>query len=313
MYFSIVYNNDIVKQTSEMKGMLMATEKKFDIYQTVTDRIIEQLKQGYIPWQKPWGGIASGAFNRVSKKPYSFINQMLLQHDGEYATYKQWAKLGGKIKSGAESEIVVFWKIMPITETDKNGEEVTKKIPFLRYYRVFHISQVEGVEPLDASIAIEHEPIEIAEKVKNDYAEREGIEIREVAGDKAFYSVACDHIVMPLMEQFKDINEYYSTLFHECSHSTGAKHRLGRFNIDAKIAAFGSPEYSKEELVAEMSSAFLMNHCGIETDNTFNNSAAYIQSWIAALSNDKKMIVSASSRAEKAANYILYGKEGKAA
>ena len=287
------------------KNASKASEKKFDIYQTVTDRIIEQLKQGNIPWQKPWGGIASGAFNRVSKKPYSFINQMLLQHDGEYATYKQWAKLGGKIKSGAESEIVVFWKITPITETDKNGEEVTKKIPFLRYYRVFHISQIEGVEPLDASIAIEHEPIEVAEKIKNDYAEREGIEIREVAGDKAFYSVACDHIVLPLMEQFKDINEYYSTLFHEMTHSSGAKHRLGRFNVDAKIAAFGSPEYSVEELIAECGSAFLMNHCGIETDKTFNNSVSYIQGWIAALSDNKRMIVTAASRAEKACKFIL--------
>lgn len=288
----------------------MAT-KNFDIYQEVTDRIIEQLKEGNIPWNKPWTGLASGAFNRVSKKPYSLLNQMLLKHEGEYASYKQWQSLGGQVKKGEKSEIVVFWKIVQVEEENSKGETVKKSIPILKYYRVFHISQVDGVKPLEVGAGIEHEPIEVAENIKRGFMEREGIDIHEVAGDRAFYSVACDHIVMPLMEQFKDVNEYYSTLFHEASHATGSKNRLGRFDMDAKIAAFGSPEYSKEELVAELSSSFLMSHCGIETENTFRNSAAYIQGWLAALSNDKRMIVSAASRAEKAAKWVLYGKDMK--
>lgn len=288
----------------------MAT-KKFDIYQEVTDRIIEQLKEGEIPWNKPWTGIASGAFNRVSKKPYSLLNQMLLKHDGEYASYKQWQSLGGQVKKGEKSEIVVFWKIIQVEEENSKGETVKKSIPILKYYRVFHISQVDRVKPLEVGAGVEHEPIEVAENIKRGFMEREGIDIHEVAGDRAFYSVACDHIVMPLMEQFKDVAEYYSTLFHEASHATGSKHRLGRFDMDAKIAAFGSPEYSKEELVAELSSSFLMSHCGIETENTFRNSAAYIQGWLSALSNDKRMIVSAASRAEKAAKWVLYGKDMK--
>lgn len=280
-------------------------EKKFSIYQEVTNRIIEQLKQGEIPWNKPWTGISSGAYNRVSKKPYSLLNQMLLKHEGEYASYKQWANLGGQVRKGEKSEIVVFWKIVQIEEEDSKGEMKKKSIPILKYYRVFHVSQVDGVEPLDNHVAVEHEPIEVAEKVKRGYMDREGLDIRNVLSNQAFYSPMGDYINMPLMEQFMDVNEYYSTLFHECVHSSGHKDRLNRFGSDTKLAAFGSPDYSKEELVAELGSSFIMSHCGIETENTFRNSAAYIQGWLAALSNDSRLIVSAASRAEKAAKYIL--------
>lgn len=121
---------------------------KSNVYQMVTDRIIEELEKGLIPWNKPWTGVRSGAFNRISKKPYSLINQMLLKHNGEYATFKQWQDLGGHVRKGEKSEIVVFWKIYEKEEINDNGEKEIKKIPLLRYYNVFHISQVEGVEPL---------------------------------------------------------------------------------------------------------------------------------------------------------------------
>lgn len=276
---------------------------KFDVYQAVTDRIIAQLEQGEIPWHKPWTGIASGAFNRVSKKPYSLLNQMLLQHEGEYATFKQWSDLGGKIKKGEKSEIVVFWKILHVTE-EENGEEVKKSIPLLKYIRVFHISQVEGVEPL-AVKKVEHEPIAEAEKIKVDYMKREGINIYEVVTDRAYYSPVADYINVPCKEQYTDVMEFYSTLFHEMIHSSGHRDRLGRFGADAKLAAFGSEDYSKEELIAELGSGFLMSHVGIETNKTIKNSAAYIQSWLKALKNDKKLIVSAASKAEKATKFIL--------
>lgn len=280
-------------------------KEKFNIYQEVTNRIIEQLKEGTVPWNKPWTGIASGAYNRVSKKPYSLLNQMLLKHEGEYASYKQWQKLGGQVRKGEKSEIVVFWKIVQIEDENDSGEMKKKSIPILKYYRVFHISQVDGVEPLSAGAAIEHEPIEVAENIKIEYMKREGLSIRNVLSNSAFYSPMGDYINMPLMEQFTDINEYYSTLFHECVHSSGHRDRLNRFGNDTKLAAFGSPDYSKEELVAELGSSFIMSHCGIETENTFRNSAAYIQGWLAALANDNRLIVSAASRAEKAARYIL--------
>jgi antirestriction protein ArdC len=282
-----------------MNGM----SEKFNIYEEITNRIIEQLENGIIPWHRPWSGIASGAYNRISNKPYSLLNQMLLKHDGEYATYKQWSDIGGKIKKGEKSEIVVFWKILQVEEA-KDGNIEKKSIPLLKYINVFHVSQVDGVEPKTIK-AIEHKPIEEAEKIKNDYANRENIIIKELVTNDAFYSPVKDFIQVPCKEQYKDIMEFYSTLFHEMVHSTGHRDRLGRLDSSIKFASFGTEDYSKEELIAEIGSAFLMNHIGIETSKTFKNSAAYIQSWLRVLKDDNRFIVSASSKAEKAMKYIL--------
>jgi antirestriction protein ArdC len=232
------------------------------VYEMVTDRIIEQLEQGCIPWQRPWTGVQSDAYNIVSKRPYSLLNQMLLKHTGSYGTFKQWQELGGHIRKGEKSEIIVFWKIYPIEE---------------------------------------------AERIKEEYKTREHIEIREIVSNKAFYSPSGDYIQVPCKEQYTAIEEFYSTLFHEMVHSTGHKTRLDRLETGSN-AHFGSETYSKEELTAELGSASLLNMLGIETPKTFRNSSAYIQSWLQVLRNDCKFIVSASSKAEKAVNYIL-GKE----
>ena len=101
------------------------------VYEMVTERIISQLQNGIIPWEKPWTGIRSGAYNRISKKPYSLLNQMLLNHEGEYATFKQWTDIGGHVRKGAKSEIVVFWKIQPAEETLEDGTKEVKQIPLL--------------------------------------------------------------------------------------------------------------------------------------------------------------------------------------
>ena len=276
------------------------------VYEMVTDRIIEQLESGVIPWEKPWTGLRSGAFNRVSKKSYSLLNQMLLKHDGEYATFKQWSNLGGKIRKGEKSEIIVFWKVLPVEEVQEDGEKIIKQIPLLKYINVFHISQVDGVEPLPEEELHDIEPIEKAEKVLNDYWTRENITVEHVAGNKAYYSPSRDMICLPLFEQFTDANEYYSTAAHESVHSTMKESRCNRAEERKnKLVAFGSEEYSKEELVAEIGSASLMNIIGIETRKSFRNSAAYIQNWLSVLKNDVKFIVSASSKAEKAVDYIL--------
>lgn len=281
----------------------MATTKA-NVYEMVTERIIAELEKGVIPWEKPWTGVRSGAYNRISKKPYSIINQMILKHTGEYATFKQWTDLGGHIRKGEKSEMVVFWKIFEKEETNEDtGEKEVRKIPMLRYYNVFHISQVDGVEPLVIPFK-EVEPIEAADRIIAEYVERERIEFKEIASNEAFYSPSSDRVVVPMKEQYKHINEYYSTTFHELTHSTGHKSRLDRLESGAD-AAFGSETYSKEELVAEIGSASLMNLLGIETIKTFRNSAAYIQSWLKVLKSDNKFIVSASSKAEKAVNYII--------
>lgn len=277
-----------------------------NVYELVTNRIIEQLENNIVPLEKPWSGTIDGAFNRVSKKPYSILNQMLLKYDNEYASFKQWKDLGGHIRKGEKSEIVVFWKMYPIKEKQDDGTEIIKTIPLLKYINVFHISQVDGVEPLKQKVTHDIEPIDKAEKILNDYWNRENITIEHVKGDKAFYSPMFDKIQLPLFEQFKQSEEYYSTAFHESVHSTMKTSRCNRQeDRKGKVVSFGSEEYSKEELVAEVGSAQLMNMVGIETTKSFRNSTAYIQSWLKVLRNDNKFIVSASSKAEKAVNYIL--------
>lgn len=277
---------------------------KKSVYEMITERIIEQLENGVIPWQKPWSGTHSGAYNRISNRPYSLLNQLLLKHGGEYATFKQWSGLGGKIRKGEKSEIVTFWKIQQIEEINEDGEKTIKQLPLLRYYNVFHISQVDGVEPKEQLKISDLESIEEAENIKNEYMHREHLKIFETVTNKAFYTPTFDYIEVPCKEQYQNIEEFYSTLFHEMIHSTGHKNRLGRLETGAS-AHFGSKTYSKEELVAELGSAALVNMLGIETEKSFRNSGAYIQNWLQALKNDNKFIVSASSKAEKAVKYIL--------
>ena len=277
---------------------------KKSVYKIITERIIEQLENGVIPWQKPWSGTHSGAYNRISNKPYSLLNQMILKHDGEYATFKQWSDLGGKIRKGEKAEVVTFWKIQPIEEENEDGEKVIRQIPILKYFNVFHISQVDGVEPKEQLKISDLEPIEEAEKIKTEYMNREHLKIFEKVTNKAFYTPTFDYIEVPCKEQYQNIEEFYSTLFHEMIHSTGHKSRLNRSDMQG-IVRHGSEKYSKEELTAELGSATLINMLGIETEKSFRNSSAYIQNWLQALKNDNKFIVSASSKAEKAVKYIL--------
>ena len=271
-----------------------------DVYAEVTARIIEQLEQGVIPWRKPW--ITSGAaISHSTGKPYSLLNQILLTKPGEYVTFNQITADGGHVKKGAKSSMVVFWKWIETEDEDNPGE--TKKIPFLRYYTVFHIDQTEGIKPkYSKPLPNVAQPDEAAEAIVRDYLTRSGVRLIHDEGDRAFYRPSTDSITLPLLAQFKDAAEYYSTLFHEMTHSTGHHSRLDRLT---KVAAFGSEDYSKEELIAEIGAATLVNYAGLETSGTLTNSAAYIQSWLKAMQDDKRLIVSASGKAEKAVNLIL--------
>ena len=296
---------------------------KMNVYQMVTDRIVEELHKGIIPWHKPWTGVGvenGGAINYVSRKPYSLLNQMLLGRAGEYLTFKQIKDLKGSVKKGAKSQVVVFYTMLvkgtlkegtPVEESDNLDKYDVKRIPMLRYYRVFHIEDCEGIESKikkeDDKPVLTIQPIEAAEKVVKDYVARE--KSLKFYNDKpsasAYYSPSSDMVVVPMLTQYQKPEEYYSTTFHELTHSTGAKSRCDRSKDLSDFAAFGSEEYSREELVAEIGSAMLCKHVGIDTDKAFKNSVAYIQIWLKALNNDNKMIVWASSRAEKAAKYIL--------
>ena len=282
-----------------------------DIYAMVTDRIISQLEQGIIPWQKPWIGIGSNAMvSWATGKPYSVLNQILLGEPGEYITFKQCSQAGGKVKKGTKSRVIVFWKMLEKPVMDENGKPVigtdgqpkSQLIPFLEYYNVFHIKECEGIEPKrKVELPNVVRPVESAEQVIGNYVTRYNIGFNHEQGDRAFYRPSSDSVTLPMMEQFKSIAEYYSTAFHELTHSTGHFSRLNRL----EKAVFGSETYSKEELVAEIGAASLMNEMGFETEESFRNSVAYIQNWLKALRNDKKMVISAAGKAEKAAKMIL--------
>ena len=271
-----------------------------DLYQEITDRIMAQMEEGVIPWHKPW--ISGKAISRTTGKPYSLLNQMLLGRPGEYLTFKQCQDAGGKMKKGEKASIVVFWKWIE-TEDEETGEK--KEVPFLRYYNVFHIDQCEGItakHAAETTLPDGAEPIVAAQEIIHDYLDREGVKLSHHEGDRAFYRPGTDEIVLPIRKQFVSTAEYYGTAFHELTHSTGHEKRLNRLN---QAAFFGTEDYSKEELIAEIGAAALVNHCGIETSSSFRNSAAYLQNWLQVLRNDKRFIVSAAGKAEKAVQFIL--------
>lgn len=287
-----------------------------NVYEMVTNRIISKLQEGIIPWQKGWSGTIGGAYNYKTKRRYSLLNQLLLAHEDGYLTFKQVQEMGGKVNKGAKSEFVVFWKMLVKDDPERKDEDGKPKkvmIPMLRYYNVFWIGDTtierDDIQP------VEHDPIAEAEEVIAGYLGREtGLKFRnDSPSNEAFYAPLLDEVVVPMLSQFENAEEYYSTAFHELTHSTGAKHRLNRLVTTGAAAAFGGEDYSKEELVAELGAAMLVNHCGIETEKSFRNSAGYVQGWLKALNNDQRLIVSAASKAEKAVEYILTGKKGDAA
>ena len=249
-------------------------KEKVNVYQMVTDRVIEQLEKGIVPWQKPWSGAGladGGAINYVSRKPYSFLNQMLLGREGEYLTFKQIKDLKGNIKKGAKAGIVVFFTMTTQgkkKDVDEDGNEIITEVinmhsyPILKYYHVFHIDDCEGIESKIKEIEPDDtlKPIEKAENIINGYLSRE---------KKLRFEYRCNR-----------------------------KNEMG-------IAAFGSESYSKEELVAELGSAMICNAINIDSEKAFKNSVAYLQGWLSKLKNDNKMIIWAASKAEKAAKYIM--------
>lgn len=273
------------------------------VYDYVTERIIKQLEEGTIPWNKPWQG--GDPINYVSRKPYRGVNRFLLPKGGEYMTFNQAKKLGGKVKKG-KSNMIVFWKLVKYKSTKKavdvNEEEKDKNeksvmtYPILRYYNVWHIDDIEGIETKLEKI--ENDPIESAEEIVKAYDE---VKIVNERGN-AFYSPSKDFINVPDINKFPQVEEYYSTLFHEMIHSTGHKTRLNRFEPN-ESTIFGSKTYSKEELVAELGASMLCGVAGIE-DEIIDNSASYIDGWLKKLKNDNTLIISASSKAQKACDYI---------
>lgn len=280
----------------------------FSLYQIITNRIVELLEQGVIPWRKPWS-TAGPPVNAVSKHPYSGINLWLLlslnYESNLYLTFEQVRKLGGTVNRGEKGHLVTFWMLWDRGKKE-GGEASDDKIPFLRYYRVFNMDQCSGLPVSLQEVQQEKEvyPVAACEAVVQSMPNAPSIRFDKT---KPFYHPKLDYINMPPMKRFTGSEAYYSTLFHEMVHSTGHESRLGRKSL-MEMSEFGSETYSFEELVAELGSCYLCSHSGIG-QKELKNSAAYIQAWLAKLRSNYTYIVLASSQAQRAANYIL-GKEG---
>lgn len=285
--------------------MAYANIEKKDAYQIITDRIIEKLESGVIPWHKPWsGGVSGMPRNLVSGKGYQGINIILLGlqgYDSPYwLTFKQAQERGGHVRKGEHGSPCIFWKTYEKERETPEGEVEVDKRWVLRYYTVFNADQCEGIDAPKVEIKTypENERIEEAERIQIAMPNRPEVVFE---GSQPRYNVNEDKVTIPELYRFDKSEEFYSALFHELAHSTGHESRLNR---DPNPHAFGSQEYAQEELIAEITSTFLCGHCGIERE-TLDNSAAYIQGWLKALRNDKKMVVMAAAQAQRAANYIL--------
>lgn len=280
---------------------------------------MEALNAGVAPWRRPWVYVQP-ARSHATGRPYSILNQIMLGRRGEYCTFKQVQTAGGRIKKGAKAAGIVFWKIVGganktldnALEEDAQSEDGKKKkptrracvsFPILVRYNVFHLDDVEGVAPKYPDVLPNvAQPQEQAEKTWRAYVEREGITaVTNELSDEAYYSPTADLIEIPDARQFKSTEDYYATIFHELAHSTGHKSRLNR---ETNSNPF-SKEYAREELVAEIASAALCNLCGLETPETFENSAAYIKHWKEKITDDPVLIVVAAGRAQKAVDLIL--------
>lgn len=265
------------------------------VYQYVTDRIIAKLETGTIPWVKPWNDAKyEAAYNAGSGRCYTGINALLLD-EGGYMTIKQINERGWKVRKGARSHMVTFWKFTEVEDKDGNKDTV----PLLRYYNVFHESDIEGYEK-PARVKKEEEkpglqftPHEAAHNTSARYLIGDNIPYHE-GGNAAYYTHFPVHsITMPKKANFKSVEHYYATLFHEMGHST--MHGLKR----------DRPSRGKEEGIAELCSAYLMRHFHMSNEGLLDNTAEYISGWIRELRNDPRLIVTTAGKAQKAMEYIL--------
>jgi antirestriction protein ArdC len=292
----------------------------FDLYEVVTEKILNDIEQsGKLSWVKPWKCNNGGCYpmNGKSKKPYNGINFFLLQMYGfnspYWLTYKQVTEMGGNVRKGEKGAMVVFWKINEYTKVNEaTNEETINKVPILRYYNVFNLEQCEGItigantEKVEYS---EHEKIDLCEGIVNGYINRyESLNTAIIESDRAFYRPSQDYVQMPLLNQFASAEAFYSVYFHELGHSTGHKSRLNRKEV-VETANFGSCDYGTEELVAELTSAFICAELGVSNETQERNSIAYLKNWKNAIKADKKLFIMASQRASKAAKLILNKQE----
>ena len=275
-----------------------------NVYEIVTSKIVAQLESGVVPWSKPWS--AKPPANLISQKEYRGLNTFLLGSQGfasrYWLTFNQAKKLGGTVRKGEKSSIVVFWNIgeeRTIVNRETGTERKSKPI-LLRYYSVFNLTQTEGIaEKLGLGKQVPVVPSIV--DCESIVAGMPNPPAREQS-DRAWYKPAADTVGMPARGLFASAEAFYATLFHELTHSTGHTSRLNRTGIMEKHS-FGDADYSREELVAEMGASMLAGVCGI-SPAVIDNSASYLANWIQVLKGDSNLLIQAASAAQKAADYI---------
>ena len=280
------------------------------IEEKVTQGIIDRLEAGVAPWTRPWTTDGYLPTSLSTGKVYRGINTLILASataDHEYtsplwATYKQIGALGGQVRKGEKSTAIVFWNIVK-REDRVDGEDVVRRFPLLRYYNVFNVEQADGLT-LPPRFTKEREPVEFDEAldtVVDGYVD--GPTLTYAAQGRAFYVPSEDRVTLPKREQFDSSEGYAETLFHELTHSTGHPTRCNRFTATGGSGSFGCKSYAEEELVAEMGSALLAAHTGVTIN--LDNSAAYVQSWLRTLKDDRSLVIKAAQKAQKAVDRIL--------
>lgn len=284
---------------------------KQDVYQRVTDKIVADLEKGELTWVKPWsGGNMGGKVVRPLRHngvPYSGINVLMLWGAAVEAgfaspfwmTFRQAQELGAHVRKGEKGSLVVYANTITRTEEGENGTEEERTIPIMKGYTVFNVEQIEG---LPAYFHAKAEAV-IDPAQRNAQAEAffaaTGATVRH-GGNSAHYSGGTDHVQMPVFESFRSPEAYYATLAHELTHWTKHEKRLAR---DFGRKRWGDEGYAKEELVAELGAAFLCADLGLTPEPGMDH-AAYIQSWLKVLKDDKRAIFAAASHAQKAADYL---------
>jgi antirestriction protein ArdC len=266
-----------------------AAKPHASVYEIITSQILAELEKGEVPWRKPWRTLPP--VNLISKKPYRGINVFLLALKGYgsqyWLTFNQAKQLGGNVRRGEHGTKIVFWKFDSYETETADGETEERKSAFLRYYTVFNLEQTEGLKALltlPPAFRIESAE-EIVKRMPNPPTSEQDAQ--------AAYIPSRDVVTMPSRMAFESQSEFYSTLSHELTHSTGHAKRLAREGFDSP-QQFGSDSYSREELIAEMGSAMLCGVAGIE-QSTLPNSAGYLKTWISRLKSDSKLVVSAAS------------------
>ena len=290
----------------------MTDTTRIDIYSRIINRIIADLEQGTRPWHRPWSvAHAEGRIVRPLRHsgiPYRGINVVMLWSAAVAAgytcptwlTFKQAIELGGNVRKGERGELVVYANSITRTETDTKGEETEREIPFLKGYTVFNAEQCEGLpahytaRPAAPALS----PLQRIEEADRFFAAT-GADIRH-GGTRAYYAEGSDHVQMPPFETFESAESHAATLAHELTHWT--KHRT-RLDRDMGRVKWGDEGYAREELVAELGAAFLCADLGV-TPDVRDDHAAYIATWLKVLKEDKRLIFSAASHAQRAADYL---------